>query len=153
MNTSDDLFDRVSANMQRRKFWGRWGAFVVNLLCFLFALMLIVASVSDPASPAASIPIERREIFFVPMALWAFAILSQLASVIMDSGLMDKQMSSEALSKELGQELLEQKLRDMRQKRKNELGAVESDSMTVSDDGELVPLHDDETQRRAQRLG
>jgi len=154
MNTnSDDLLDRVAQNIQRRKFWGRWGALAVNVLCFLFALIMIVTSLSDPGSPAASIPIERREIFIVPLALWAFAIMCQLASVITDSGLLDKQMSSEELTKELGQELLQQKMRDMTQKRKNELGAVESESMTVSDDGELIPLPDDESQRRAQRLG
>lgn len=137
------LGERVEKAMHSRKRSVRVAFFSVSL--FLFVLFTLIG-LGITGSTAEALGVEAGRlipIMLMPGLGWALALLYQGLALAMDYGMGDRRLRGQVLQEVLGEEVLArmqaQALADL--KRKNRLG--DEPAMTVSDDGELVPLSDD----------
>lgn len=138
------LGEHIQNSLQRQRRIARWSAFALNAIFFLISLILVILVLSDPTSYAAAIPVESREIFIVPLALWFIAVCSHLVSALTDSGMIDREMRERAVTEALNQQIIEEALGG--EKPKRDTARLDADAVTINDEGELVPL--DEVQRK-----
>jgi heme/copper-type cytochrome/quinol oxidase subunit 3 len=147
----DELQERVQKGMKRQKAIVRWTFLGVNIMFFLIFLILLIAVQSNPASPINSLPESVSDVLILPLILWPMGIMMQFMHALMESGVMDKQIAARVVGQELGNQILENQLQAVSQKRKREADSVNDEAMTVSDDGELVPLHEADDDRRSAK--
>src|SRR5690349_21125308 len=116
----DQLQERVQRSIKRQKMTVRWLFLGVNVLFFLIFLIMMIANLSNPTSLLNSLPESTSDILVLPLILWPTGIFMQFMVVLMESGVMDKQMAAKIVGQELGNQILENQLRTASQKRKRE---------------------------------
>ena len=78
---------------------------------------------------------------------WFTSLVFQGIVLLMDTGIMDRNIRDRVLAREIGRQIYEQAVGDYEKPKRS----LEADvDYTVSDDGELMPL-DDERQDKAAR--
>lgn len=151
MNEIDyqDLAQRVDKNVKNQKAATRWVFFGFNVVFFLLSLFITMSVFSQNA---VLLTPEIREALdgaiAAPFAFWAMTILFNLMSALFDSGVFDKNLRATATTQALSEQLNETALQQMSEKSKRNSARLESDAVTINDEGELVPL-DEEPQGRS----
>ena len=141
----EELQARVEKGIKRQKLMMRWLFLGVNILFyFIFVIMLLITQASN-SEIINSLPEHVSDIFVLPLVMWPVGIILQFIVALMESGVMDKQIASKVVGQELGNQILESRLQGMTEKAKrHNLEAEDEEAMTISDDGELIPLQNDE---------
>ena len=119
-------------------------------LMFYLVTMLFVWGVVASSSQLREVLFNNEPgagiIVILPSILWAFVILCHVALLYTESDAAEKVMRKQLLMRELGEEILRQGLVDegMAEKPKRRAEALEAARTLLSDDGELIPVDDDE---------
>jgi fumarate reductase subunit D len=139
---NQELSQRVQRRMRRRKVGGRWGALAVHTVISMIALGVLLPILNDPKLASLALPFDPQAALGVLIILLIFSLAVHLASVVIDSGLTDEKMASEALAQELGKQFIEDQLARLGEKPKRESAHLESDYVRINEEGELVPDED-----------
>lgn len=146
----NDVQARVERRMRRQKTTVRWTMTIVNVVLFnLFVIISWAAVLNDPTLAVrlqSDTDALGTALFLLSMG-WFSGLFLQFVNTLSDSGVGDERLRRRILSEEITVQMYEQQLADARaaDKRKNEDAAG---AMTLSDDGELVPLADDDPAQR-----
>lgn len=144
------LNERVQKGIQRRKAIDRWGALAVHAvvaIASIIAFGVLLPILDDPKVAGLSLPFNPQVMLGVLIILQVFALSVHLVSALADSGRLDKSMASEVVTRELGQQFIDDQLARQSEKPKRDSAHLESDYVTIDDEGELVP--DEEARRHS----
>jgi hypothetical protein len=99
-NDDFQLDERVEDNIKRKRTWLRWGLFGANITCFLLYILFIAVSTYNPHAPYSGM-LRQWTGFFDPISvLWLVALGIHLASVLIESGHLDRLIASRAQAEE-----------------------------------------------------
>lgn len=133
------LEERVEQNIQRKRKFLRWAPFAVNLICFTLYTGLVLVSISERVEwfYLGSLFRDvhrgyRPEILWLPMVFWFLALCIQFASVLIESGKLDKSIAARARAEE--EEIIQAILGRlaMAEKRKRDSSDLEDNISIVS---------------------
>lgn len=128
---SDELREQVARGVKRQKVFYRWLSLGMSALFFAISV-LILATTPRTDNPG--------DMLTGPAILWAATLIFHFVSVLIESGVMDKQIASQVVARELGRQFMANQANTGKRKRE----AANYEAMTVDDEGELIPLYEDE---------
>ena len=140
---------KVEMSLYRQKRVNRIIYFLANL--FLYVVTMIAIWTMVLAKSDLSNALFRANdssallLVILPTILWGTAVLFHFISMMIESGVGEKAIRERLLMREVGEEILRKGLVDegMLEKPKRRAAALETDRVLLSDDGELVPVDED----------
>ncbi|MBC8170626.1 MAG: hypothetical protein H7X77_03105 [Anaerolineae bacterium] len=145
----DELRTKVEAGVQRQKNIARYTFFGINIL--MFVIFTIISFAIAGSNPDIRQALERSEdiwaLLMLPYMGWIMAIVFQGISLVMDSGITDKQIRGQIIAREFGEEMLKiGEQQSEKAKRNLEDEAAGGGEMVIGDDGELKYIDDERSQ-------
>lgn len=119
-------------------------------LVFFLVTMFAVWGIALTNSQLRAVLFENGSaaalIVILPTVMWAMAVLFHVASLYTESEAGQKAMREKLLMSEIGEEMLRKGLSDagMLEKPKRRAPTLEGERVRLSDDGELLPVDEDE---------
>lgn len=140
----------IEAGIARQRKVYRMIFFVMHLIFYGVAMLAVWGTVAANAQLYQVLfngQAGAGAIVLLPTILWAFVILCHGALLYTESDAAEKVMREQLLMRELGEEMLRQGLVDegMTEKPKRHAEALEVERTLLSDDGELIPIDEDES--------
>jgi len=140
-----ELNARVEITLKKRKMLVRYVLFGTSIFMFIVFSVLAWVMVSGSTAAAelsntgADDPILGAMILFI--VGWLTTLFFDGLGLVIDTGIGDKQMRSQILTEQLGQNLMEM-VQASAEKPKRDADGLDADAqaMEISDDGELIPV-------------
>lgn len=140
-----NIRDQVEAEVKRRKVIGRWTMFGVHVLIFVLFLIISWALVLANPDYSALLTGEDSPLLGAMLMLsigWGTGIFMHGMSLFMDSGAAERQMRNQAITRAVGQEILERAAAEAEKPKRRLQHELAEDSaediVELSDDGELI---------------
>jgi hypothetical protein len=133
---------KVEKGVQRQKWMNRIAFFIVHLLFFAVAMVIVWGNVTtDTQLRARLFDSESRwtAIVLVPTIMWAAVLLFHAAALYMESRRGEKDIRERLLMREIGEDILRQGLADAESREK-----PKRHEARLSDDGELLAIDEDD---------
>lgn len=123
-----------------------FGMHLVFFLVTMFAVWGIAMTNSQLRAVLFDSGSGAALVVILPTIMWAVAILCHVAALYTETGAAQKAMREKLLMSEIGEELLRKGLSDagLLEKPKRRAAALKAERVGLSDDGELVPVDEDE---------
>jgi hypothetical protein len=137
----DAIRSRVEQGLSRQKWNYRIAFFVAHVMFFVVAMVAVWGTVANN-SQLRGILFNSESgaaiIVLVPTILWAAVLLFHIASLYFETRAGEKAIREQLLMREVGKDIL--RYAEMSEKPKRR----EGERARLSDDGELVPVDEDE---------
>jgi hypothetical protein len=149
----DELRTKVEAGVQRQKKFARYTFFGVNLLIFMIFLVIsaVIAEGNEAITAAFTANEDLAVLLMLPYLGWVMAIMFQGFSLIIDSGVTDKQIRGQIIAREFGEEMLKIGEQQAEKAKRNlEEDDADGGEMVIGDDGELKYIDDERGQRASK---
>jgi hypothetical protein len=148
----------VEKRVTRQKWIYRILFFVMHLLFFVGTMLVVWGTVAADAQLRAVLFAEGSGapvLLLVPTIMWAMVLLFHVASLYIESAAGEKAMRERLLMREVGEEILRKGLVEegMLEKPKRRTAAPNAHYVLSADDGELVPVDEDERIERSHHAG
>jgi len=139
----------VEKSLYRQKWIYRIIFFLMHMLFYVVAMLAVWGTVATDSQLRAVLfnnETGAALIVILPTILWTAVILFHVASLFFESSAGEKAIRERLLMREAGEEILRKGLVDegMLEKPKRHATVSESERVRLSDDGERIPVDEDE---------
>jgi hypothetical protein len=146
----DDLNKRLTVAITRQKQVARWWFVILFMVMTGMCSAMAFAMLAGHPATQAALNTEGAPLrlvwFLLSGGLGLLGTLTLIINALMDSKVAEEHMRQDLATKEVAAQLLERGMNDSTEKAKR-LGVPDDQAVTISDDGEIVPLEEYEQQQ------
>jgi hypothetical protein len=144
----------VEQRLSRQKWLYRILFFVVHLIFYAVTMFVVwgtLAANDELWEMLFNTATSAGAVVLLPTILWAMVLLFHVASLYFESRAGEEAIRTQWLMREVGEEMMRKGfVDDTNDEKPKRHHAIESEAARLSDDGELIPLDEDE--RLEQRI-